>query len=92
MSDLSEREWMVLDVLWEAPGAELGVLVEMLRPKTGWNINTVHTYLTRMEKKGLVCINKNVSPHIYQAAVDKKKLSGDGKKKLFKQGIPWVCR
>lgn len=72
MSDLSEREWMVLDVLWEAPGAELGVLVEMLRPKTGWNINTVHTYLTRMEKKGLVCINKHVSPHMYQAAVDKE--------------------
>lgn len=71
MVRLSEREWTVLGALWETGGAELGVLVETLRPDTGWNRNTVLTYLTRMEAKGLVCIDKQVTPHLYRAALDR---------------------
>ena len=52
--NLSEREWTVLNALWKTNGAELGVLVNELYKETGWNRNTVHTYLTRMEAKGLV--------------------------------------
>ena len=58
---LSEREWTVLGALWESGGAELGALVEALQPETGWNRNTVLTYLTRMEKKGLVDIDRSQS-------------------------------
>lgn len=72
MSKLSEREWTVLEALWESGGAELGELVERLRPDTGWNRNTVLTYLTRMEAKGLVHINKECSPHIYQASLSRE--------------------
>lgn len=53
---LSEREWTVLNALWETDGAELGTIVNILFPHTGWNRNTVLTYLTRMEAKGLVSI------------------------------------
>lgn len=69
---LSEREWTVLGALWETGGAELGELVDTLRPVTNWNRNTVLTYLTRMEAKGLVCIDKEVSPHIYKAALNRE--------------------
>ena len=55
---ISEREWMVLNVLWETDGAELSVLVNQLYNHTGWNRNTVLTYLTRMATKGLVQIDK----------------------------------
>ena len=72
MDQLSQREWTVLGALWETGGAELGKLVELLRPQTGWNRNTVLTYLTRMEAKGLVRICKDVSPHRYQAALDRE--------------------
>ena len=68
---LSEREWTVLGALWESGGAELGALVEALQPETGWNRNTVLTYLTRMEGKGLVNIDKSASPHIYRATLDR---------------------
>ena len=71
MLRLSEREWTVLGALWETGGAELGALVDRLRPHTGWNRNTVLTYLTRMEAKGLVAIDKTASPHRYQAALDR---------------------
>ena len=58
--NLSEREWMVLRALWETGGAELGTLVQRLQPETGWSRNTVLTYLTRMEGKGLVAIDKTL--------------------------------
>lgn len=69
---LSEREWTVLNALWASGGAELGTLVSMLQPETAWSRNTVLTYLTRMERKGLVRIDKDVNPHIYYAVLDKE--------------------
>lgn len=69
---LSEREWTVLNALWETDGAELGTIVNILFPHTGWNRNTVLTYLTRMEAKGLVSIDKDSSPHIYHATLDRE--------------------
>lgn len=72
MDKLSDREWAVLGALWETGGAELGELVDALRPTTGWNRNTVLTYLTRMEAKGLVAIDKGASPHIYRATLSRE--------------------
>ncbi len=69
---LSQREWTVLNVLWQTGGAELGQIVSDLFPETGWSRNTVLTYLTRMEAKGLVSINKEVTPHIYSAILDRE--------------------
>ena len=70
--NLSEREWTVLNALWETDGAELGTLVNTLYSQTKWSRNTVLTYLTRMEAKGLVQIDKTVSPHLYHATVDRE--------------------
>lgn len=69
---LSDREWTVLNALWQTQGAELGVIVDILFPETKWNRNTVLTYLTRMQAKGLVSIDKEVTPHIYHALIDKE--------------------
>lgn len=54
---LTEAEWDVMNVLWSGKRFALGQVVEALKPVTGWSRNTVHTYLTRMEKKGLVAID-----------------------------------
>ena len=72
MREVSDREWTVLEALWRLEGGELGMLVEALRPETGWSRNTVLTYLTRMEQKGLVCIDKDAVPHIYRAVPDRE--------------------
>lgn len=72
MPRLSDSEWQVLIALWDSGGASLGEVVEALRPTTGWSRNTVLTYLTRMEKKGLVTIDKEKYPHTYRAALDRE--------------------
>ena len=71
MANLSDREWTVLSALWDSGGDTLGGLTETLRPETGWSRNTVLTYLTRMEAKGLVSIDKSGHPRLYRAALDR---------------------
>ena len=71
MVKLSDREWTVLGELWDSGGATLSGLTQALREDTEWNRNTVLTYLTRMEAKGLVSIDKSGHPRLYRAALDR---------------------
>ena len=68
---LSEAEWAVLNILWSGTTFSLKEITMALQEVNGWNKNTVLTYLTRMEKKGYVSINRSqVKP--YSAAVSKE--------------------
>ena len=67
MIRLTEGEWAILEVLWSGERFPLGEIVSALRPKMNWRRNTVHTYLTRMESKGLVKIHRETEPHQYAA-------------------------
>lgn len=71
MTKLTEAEWAVLQVLWEKGPCPLGEIVSALEGTRRWRRNTVHTYLTRMEAKGLVIIDKSREPHFYDAAVQR---------------------
>ena len=83
---LSEKEWRVLDALWDAPeGLSLGAAVEALRPATGWSRNTVLTYLTRVEAKGLVHIDKEETPHRYRAGVDRESCAAEERRGLLER-------
>ena len=72
MNNLSQREWTVLGALWDTGGTTLGALTQALHDATGWSRNTVQTYLTRMESKGLVIIDKECYPSIYRAAMSRE--------------------
>ena len=68
---LTLPEWDVMEVLWSGESFTLGEITSALKGSHGWTNNTVHTYLTRMCKKGLVIIHKDaMSP--YKAAVSKE--------------------
>ena len=54
---LTEAELSVMKVLWSGDSFALGEITNALQEVNGWNRNTVHTYLTRMEKKSLVSID-----------------------------------
>ena len=64
---LTEAEWSVMEALWAGKSFSLGELTRALYPEHGWSKNTVHTYLTRMEAKGLVKIDR-ISTAPYSAA------------------------
>ncbi len=67
---ISDSEWPVMQILWEHDSLTQMEIMQQLSRE--WNKNTVHTFLTRLEKKGLVMIDKTVSPHRYQAAVKRE--------------------
>ena len=64
---LTEAEWSVMEALWAGESFSLGELTRALYSEHGWSKNTVHTYLTRMEAKGLVKIDRS-STAPYSAA------------------------
>ena len=67
---LTEAEWPVMEVLWSGESFSLGEITKALETSKGWSKNTVHTYLKRMESKGLVAIIKG-SAAPYSAAVSR---------------------
>jgi BlaI family penicillinase repressor len=50
---ISESEWEVLCVLWKKPPLTAAQVFEKLANKD-WKFSTVRTFLTRLEKKGVV--------------------------------------
>jgi len=72
MVKLTDAEWAVMQVLWAGEDFSLGEVVSALEPTRNWRRNTVHTYLTRMEEKGLVDIRREKEPHRYAAAVSRE--------------------
>ena len=85
MKALSDREWTVLRALWECGGAALGALTDLLRPQTGWSRNTVLTYLTRMESKGLVEIDKQTYPSRYRAAITREACQAEARDSFLRR-------
>lgn len=83
MKKVTDAEWAVLNTLWADESWVLGDMVDALKPETGWSRNTVHTYLTRMEAKGLVAIDRSNEPHIYLAAVTREDCAVEERRNLL---------
>lgn len=79
---LSEAEWSVLEILWSEERLALGEITKALAPVNGWSKNTVHTYLTRMEGKGLVEIDRTQSKP-YAAAVSREECAQHEREELL---------
>lgn len=87
MAKLTEGEWAVLDVLWQGESFPLGEIVSALEPTHHWRRSTVHTYLTRMEAKGLVTILRQTEPHRYAAAVSRDDCARQGPRSTAGPGL-----
>lgn len=79
---LTDAQWAVLEVLWSGEWFSLGDVTRQLQAINGWSRNTVHTYLTRMEERGLVCIDRS-RPEPYRAAVSRDDCARQERKDLL---------
>ena len=79
---LTDAEWAVLEALWSADRLSLSETTRALSPVKGWSKNTVHTYLTRMEGKGLVAIDR-AATRPYSAAVTREDCARAERKDLL---------
>ena len=76
---LTDAEWSVLEILWSGERFSLKEI-----QANGWNKNTVHTYLTRMEKKGLVIIDRGETKP-YRAGVSRDDCAKNERDELLKR-------
>ena len=67
---ITDSEWKLMECLWEEGPLPQSRLMELL--KEDWSKNMVHTFLSRLGKKGLVEVNKEVQPHEYRALVSRE--------------------
>lgn len=51
---ISDAEWMVMKVLWDAPGASASEVADALAPSRDWHPKTIRTMLNRLTGKGIL--------------------------------------
>ncbi len=65
MSEISQTEFEVLDVLWQQYPATANELVERLNEQKPWHEKTVKTLLNRLIKKGAISFEKQQRCYLY---------------------------
>lgn len=65
---ISDSEWKVMEILWEKGTATQSEVMDALTE--GWNKNTVYTFLSCLEHKGLVVAEG--SPKRYAAVIGRE--------------------
>ena len=81
----TDSEWSVMETLWAGGPLELGQVVDALKPTRSWSRNTVHTYLTRLEKKGAVAIDREHTPHLYRAKAAREDCAAQQRRSLVER-------
>lgn len=51
---ISDAEWDIMKVLWQAPGRTAAEVAERLADTKQWHVKTVRTLLDRLAKKGAI--------------------------------------
>jgi BlaI family transcriptional regulator, penicillinase repressor len=62
---ISDAEWEVMNLVWNAPPANAGDIVEQLESKRGWRSRTTRTLLDRLVKKGALRFEVEGKRYLY---------------------------
>ena len=73
-SAISEAEWDVMQVAWDAEPEPVTAseVVEKLAGKKGWNPKTVRTLLNRLMNKGALAVEAQGKRYLYRPAVTRE--------------------
>jgi BlaI family penicillinase repressor len=66
---ISDAEWRVMQVFWEAHPKTANDVVEQLADSTQWNPRTVKSLINRLVKKGALTFEKDGRTYKYSPAV-----------------------
>jgi BlaI family penicillinase repressor len=70
--NISQSEWVVMEVLWDKKEATANQVVESLRPRSSWNEKTIRTLLNRLVKKKIVTFEKVNREYLYCPLVSRE--------------------
>ena len=66
---ISDAEWIVMNLIWQAQPIDARQVVEQLAKANGWSAATVKTMLHRLIKKGALAHEVDGKKYLYRANV-----------------------
>ncbi len=70
---ISDAEWVVMEVLWRAGSATAADVIAALAEDRDWNHRTIRTLLTRLVDKGALEARRAGHRYVYRPAVSREK-------------------
>ncbi|HEX2985261.1 MAG TPA: BlaI/MecI/CopY family transcriptional regulator [Caproiciproducens sp.] len=61
---ITNAEQQVMEVIWENNTIPSTEIVRQVKSTTGWKDNTIYTLLSRLAKKKMIRIDKQISPSV----------------------------
>ena len=71
MANISDAEWVLLDLLWTKGPFTIMQIVKLLETSKHWSKHAVISFLNKMEMKGLVASHVEERAKIYSPLIDK---------------------
>lgn len=72
LPQISEAEFEVMEVIWEKEPVSTNEIVDAVIKNHNWNMRTIHTLISRLDKKGAISHKKDGRTYIYSSIVEKK--------------------
>lgn len=69
---ISDSEMKIMDLVWSEPGPVTTAWLTQRLGDTGWKATTILTFLSRLEEKGCLTVQKQGRQNLYQAAVTRE--------------------
>ncbi len=66
---ISDAEWIIMNLIWDASPIEASEVIEQLAEANGWSAATVKTMLHRLVRKGALATQQVGKKYLYQPAV-----------------------
>lgn len=72
LPQISEAEFEIMKVIWDKNPINTNEIVDIVTKSSDWNMRTIHTLITRLEKKGAISHKKEGRIYIYSPVVKKE--------------------
>lgn len=74
-----------MKVIWEGGAISSAEIVKRLKSATKWKENTIYTLITRLAKKGMIRIDKTVSPNLCIPLVSRRQSQREERKSFLQR-------
>ena len=82
---ISDAEWLVMKVLWSAPGLTADDVVAALRGKVTWSARTIRTLINRLLQKKALTYEKEGRRYRYFPAVNRDQCIGQARRSFVQR-------
>lgn len=72
LPQISDAEFEVMDIIWKYAPIITNEITDRLAEKKDWSPKTIYTMLSRLEKKGAICHEKESRVFVYTPCVKKE--------------------